>query len=105
MGKRAARLLLAPNPSRERLLSGMFWTESGRGLAELNAAFTAVIAAEPASRRLRAITHEVVLPSNCEALIELAQRTDKFTNEEAALVRRAQQLVAAAIAVDDFAAD
>jgi acyl-CoA dehydrogenase len=103
LGKRAARILLSPGAARDRLTRGVYFTEDGLGLPELNFAFAAVNAAEPASRRLRAITHEVVLPSNHEALIAVAQATGDFSDEEAALVRRAQNAVANVVAVDDFA--
>ncbi len=105
LGKRAARILLAPGPARDRLLEGMYLTNEGQGLAELNVAFAAVSAAEQASKRLRALTHEVVLPSNYEVLIRQAQAEGNFTDEDAALVRTAQAAVARVIAVDDFAGD
>jgi len=104
LGKRAARVLLSPNAARERLLRGFYWTETGLGLPELNAAFAAVSVAEQASRHLRAVTQEVVLPTNHEQLIAIARASGNFSEEEAELVRRAQQAVAKVIAVDDFAA-
>jgi acyl-CoA dehydrogenase len=103
LGKRAARVLLTPGPARDRLLSGMYFASQGRGLGELNAAFAAVIASTQAERHLRAITREAVTPGNVETLIATALPGGEFTAAEAELVRRAQQAVARAVAVDDFA--
>lgn len=102
LGKRAARILLGPGKSRDRLLRGFYYSEDGLGLPELNRGFAAVTVAEQASRRLRALTHEVVLPSNHEELIERAQALGEFSAEEADLVRQAQRAVADVLAVDDF---
>jgi hypothetical protein len=84
------------------LLRGFYYSEDGLGLPELNRGFAAVTVAEQASRRLRALTHEVVLPSNHEELIERAQALGEFSAEEADLVRQAQRAVADVLAVDDF---
>jgi acyl-CoA dehydrogenase len=102
LGKRAARVLLTPGPARDRLMSGMYVTTRGRGLAELNRAFAAVIEATQAERHLRALTREAVTPGNVETLIEMALAGGEFTLAEAEQVRQAQQAVAQAVAVDDF---
>ena len=86
-----------------RLEGGFGYVVLYYGLAELNDAFDKVIAAEQASKRLRALTREVVLPSNVEALID--QAGDAFDAEDAELVRTAQAAVARVIAVDDFDPD
>jgi len=102
LGKRTARILLSPSDARDRLMRGSFYSEKGPGLPELNVAFAAVTAAEHTSKRLRAITHEVVLPSNHEELIEQARASSDFSEKDAELVRNAQQAVAAVLAVDHF---
>jgi len=102
LGKRAARVLLTPGPARERLLSGMYVANDGKGLAELNAAFAAVIASTQAERHLRALTREAVTPGNVETLIKTALAGGEFSREEAEQVRQTQLAVARVIAVDDF---
>ncbi len=102
LGKRAARILLAPGSARERLVAGIYSAQDDSGLAELQAAFEAVNNAALASRRLRAITRQELTPENYEALIETALANDEFSEDDAELVRTAQQAVGKVIAVDDF---
>ncbi|WP_246129642.1 acyl-CoA dehydrogenase [Verticiella sediminum] len=92
--RRCSQILLAPSASRDRLVSGLYHPSHGPGLAELERAFAAVIAAEGAQARLREARQEDV---------EAALASGVVTAQEAGLLRAAHAAVAAAVRVDVFA--
>jgi acyl-CoA dehydrogenase len=96
LSRHCAKLLLEPSETRERLTAGVFLPETGEGLARLERAFALVVQAEPLAAKLR---HAHLHDPDVAAL-------DSFlTEDEAQQLQAMQQAVAAAVDVDDFAAD
>jgi acyl-CoA dehydrogenase len=94
MTQACAEILLAPSATRDRLTVDLFHGTGDDGLARLERAFAATIAAAPIRERMRkAHVHDVDKA--------LAQRL--ITDAEANELRAAADAVAAAVAVDDFA--
>jgi acyl-CoA dehydrogenase len=95
---RCAALLLEPGETRDRLTEGVYLGAPGedRGVARLEKAYALVNEAASAEKKLR----EAKEPD-----WQKGQRKGVLSEEEAELVRRAREAVAAAIAVDDFAPD
>jgi acyl-CoA dehydrogenase len=107
LGHRAARLLLAPSPTRDRLTAGIFApTNLGEPLGRLEDALARVIAAEPAEQKLRAAVKAGRLPPlPDEHLVREGVGAGIITSEEAALVAAAVAAMREVIRVDDFPPD
>jgi acyl-CoA dehydrogenase len=90
-----ADLLLAPSATRDRLTADIFHGRGDDGLARLERAFALSVAAQPLRDRL----HRGHIADPGEA-----RRQGLINDAEAAQLRAAAEAVAAAIAVDDFAA-
>jgi len=89
-----ADILLKPSPTRDRLTVDLFPGTGDSGLARLERAYAAVIAASPIRERMRKARVRDVDTAFRQALINEA---------EAQELQSAADAVAAAIAVDDFA--
>jgi len=92
--REVAELMLAPSATRGRITGVIEKGAAGRGLSELNDAFTKVIAAEAAMKKLRKSGKSV----------EEADSSGLLTGDEIRLLREANAAVKVVIAVDDFAA-
>src|SRR5271166_1198755 len=90
----AARLLLTPSPTRERLTADIFHGTGNNGLARLERAFELTVATEALHERL----HRAKVRD-----IETARQQNVVNDVEAAALRAAAAAVAEAVAVDDFA--
>jgi acyl-CoA dehydrogenase len=90
-----AEILLTPSATRERLTVDIFHCPGDDGVARLERAFALVVAAQPLRDRLRQAR---------VADIDQARAQRLINDAEAQQLRAAADAVAAAIAVDDFAA-
>jgi acyl-CoA dehydrogenase len=101
-GKQVARLLLSENESRDRLCEGVFQSDDDDAAGRVLNAFHLVLQSATAEQAIRNALKETVNPANYESLVKRAVESGVITEEQATLVRMAQQATAAAIAVDDF---
>ena len=107
IGRDVARTLGTPGEARDRLTRGVFIpTDENEAVGALEAAFSAVIAAEPAEAKLQtAIRSGSVDATNRAAQIELAVLNGSIDAREAELIARAAHLRRRVIMVDDFPRD
>jgi acyl-CoA dehydrogenase len=101
-GHKIARLLLTDSTSRERLIDGCFKSQVDDGTGIVLQAFEAVLKAEPAEHAVRNALKQVPSPVNVDALCKKAVAAGVITEEQAADLKRAQELSARVIAVDEF---
>lgn len=96
--RQCAELLTRPGETRERLTEGVYLGAPGedRGVARLEKAYALVIEAAETEKKLR---------NAGESDPDEDLRRKIVSEDEADLVRRARDAVAAAVAVDDFPAD
>jgi acyl-CoA dehydrogenase len=102
-----AELLMNPGPARDRLTTGIYLPNDPTDrLGRLEAALTAVIAAEPAEKMLRTALHSRRLPAlEGLALLEEAVRRGVISEIDAKLLREAEERRREALRVDDFGPD
>jgi len=100
--KRLARMLLSENPARERLVRGVFYSDADDGAGRVNRAFNLVLDSANAEQAIGNALKEPVTPENYERLVQRAVESGVITEEQATLVRLAQQASAEVIAVDAF---
>jgi len=100
--KSVARILLTENESRDRLTDGIFVSDRDDATGRVNKAFHLVLEAEPAERAIKNALKESVNFENYEGLVKRATESGVITEEQATMVRLAQQASAKVIAVDDF---
>ena len=98
----AARLLLTENDSRERLLEGVFMSDADDAAGRVASAFHLVLAAAGAEQAIRNAFKTAVTINNYDALVQRAVEAGVITEEQASIVRLAQEATAKVIAVDDF---
>jgi acyl-CoA dehydrogenase len=106
-GHEAARLLIEPSATRDRLTSGMYVSmDEGDALHTLEAALEAALAVEPIEARIRDAQKAGRLAVKVgEDRGAAALAAGILTGDELALVRRASRLAEQVIRVDDFAPD
>jgi acyl-CoA dehydrogenase len=102
VGKSVARLLLSENASRNRLVSGVYLSDGKDAAGKIHAAFHLLLTSANAENAVRNALKEHVGWDNYERLVKRAVESGVVTEEQATLVRLAQQAGRAAIAVDDF---
>jgi acyl-CoA dehydrogenase len=100
-----ARLLLTQSASRERLIDGAYRSSGEDGTGVLARAFEAVLKAEPAEMAVRNALKVVPTPVNVDAVVEKAVAAGVITEEQGTDLKRAQELSARVIAVDEFTPD
>jgi len=107
LGSEVVGLLLAPGPARERLTRGVYLPQgSDEPIAVLEAALRAVIAAEPIGAKIRAARESGVIMSRFrDGYLDEALAKGVISQDEKALMERAQALRRKAIMVDDFPKD
>ena len=111
LGRAAARLLIEPSATRDRLTAGMFIGDREQPVGLLERALAATLAAEPIERKLRDAIKSGALDSRLapgEGAGELAARalrTGIITKTEADALARKSELSDAVIRVDDFDRD
>jgi len=97
-----AQILLDENESRDRLTDGVFISDRDDATGRVNKAFHLVLEAGPAERAIKNALKESVNFENYEGLVKRATESGVITEEQATMVRLAQQASARVIAVDDF---
>ena len=100
--KAIAQLLLDENESRDRLIDGVFISDRNDATGRVNKAFHLVLEAGPAERAIKNALNESVNFENYEGLVKRATESGVITEEQATMVRLAQQASARVIAVDEF---
>jgi acyl-CoA dehydrogenase len=112
LGHEVARLLIEPSATRDRLTAGMYLgTGEAAGVALLDAALAAAVAAEPVDQKLRAALRAGALDAHVPPgadpgmVPERAVAAGIISSAEAATLARHRELAARVIRVDDFAAD
>jgi acyl-CoA dehydrogenase len=103
--KKLARILMADNESRDRLIHDTFVPEDDLGTAMAVKAFNAVLAAEEAERTVVNGMKKQPTPANVEQLTTDAVAAGIITEEQKKLIVEAQRLSAEVIAVDEFDAE
>ena len=102
-GARLARAILEGGPLRERLTPDIHVPADDRpGLATLERALEAVLAARPAQEKLKRAQREKRLPKSAPDLLKRAVLEGVLDEQEATLLRRSHEARAEAIAVDSF---
>jgi acyl-CoA dehydrogenase len=97
-----ARILLSENESRDRLTDGVFISDRDDATGRVNKAFHLVLEAQAAERAIKNALKQSVNFENYEGLVKRATESGVITEEQATMVRLAQQASAKVIAVDDF---
>ncbi len=100
--KAVAAILLSENESRERLTDGVFISDRDDATGRVSKAFHLVLEAAPAERAIKNALKQSVNFENYEGLVKRATESGVITEEQATMVRLAQQATAAVIAVDEF---
>jgi acyl-CoA dehydrogenase len=100
--KAVAKLLLNESDSRDRLIDGVFISDKDDATGRVNKAFHLVLAAEPAECAIKNALKVSVNFENYEGLVKRATESGVITEEQATMVRLAQQASAKVIAVDEF---
>ncbi len=99
---RIARLTMEASPSRERLIAGAYQSRADDGTGLLAQAFEAVLKAAPAEMAVRNALKVVPTPVNVDEVVQKAVSAGVITEEQATDLKRAQELTAKVIAVDEF---
>jgi acyl-CoA dehydrogenase len=94
--------LLNDSESRDRLTNGVFISDRDDATGRVNKAFHLVLESAPAERAIKNALKASVNFENYEGLVKRATESGVITEEQATLVRLAQQASASVIAVDDF---
>jgi len=100
--KAVARLLLDENEARDRLTDGIYISDKDDATGRVHKAFHLVLEAAPAERAIKNALKESVNFENYEGLVKRATESGVITEEQATMVRLAQQASAKVIAVDEF---
>jgi acyl-CoA dehydrogenase len=101
-GKKVAKILLSENESRERLIDGVFVSDADDATGRVHTAFHLVLESAVAEQAIHNALKETVTIDNYEDLVRRAVESGVITEEQASMVRLAQQASAVVIAVDDF---
>ncbi|MFK7885383.1 MAG: acyl-CoA dehydrogenase [Gammaproteobacteria bacterium] len=104
LGQSAAKLLLSPSATRERLTAGVYLprdVEDHIGMMEI--ALEKVIAAEPLERKVYGGLKKRVRPYNFDEILPDAVASGVITDIEAQAIREAHVLINKVIRVDEFA--
>jgi len=99
---RMARLLMEQSPSRERLIAGAYQSRADDGTGLVAKAFEAVLKAAPAEMAVRNALKVVPSPVNIDEVVTKAVSAGVISEEQGTDLKRAQELTAKVIAVDEF---
>ncbi len=102
VGKEVAALLLSENESRDRLVSGVYISDEDDASGRVHRAFSLVLKSAKAESAIRNALNEPVTFDNYKELVQRAVESGVITEEQATMVRLAQQASHAVITVDDF---
>jgi acyl-CoA dehydrogenase len=101
-GHKLAQILLTENPSRDRLLEGVFLSDGNDAGGRLNRAFHLALDSADAEQAIQNALKVNLNPGNHEPLVKRAVESGVITEDQATRVRLAQRAIAEVIAVDEF---
>jgi acyl-CoA dehydrogenase len=102
LGKAVAGLLLTESESRDRLTSGVYISDEDDACGRVHTAFHLVTNSANAENAVRNALKESVTYANYRELVKKAVESGVITEEQATMVRLAQEASRAVIEVDDF---
>ncbi|HET8551339.1 MAG TPA: acyl-CoA dehydrogenase [Gammaproteobacteria bacterium] len=101
-----AQLISHPGPARDRLTEGVYDRDRKSPIGLMSEALTLAVQAEPLEKRLHeAVRDGKLARGDGRVPLDQAQVAGVINADEAALLKRLEELTAAIIAVDDFAPD
>ncbi len=103
LGKAIAGLLLTESESRDRLTAGVYISDEDDATGKVHTAFHLIIKSANAENAVRNALKEPVTYANYRELVQKAVESGVITEEQATMVRLAQEASRAVIEVDDFA--
>ncbi|MDT8322068.1 MAG: acyl-CoA dehydrogenase, partial [Xanthomonadales bacterium] len=101
-GRAIARLLQTERESRERLVAGVYLSDQDDASGRVHNAFHLVLNSARAESAVRNALKKHVTFDNYQALVQKAVESGVITEEQATLVRLAQEASRAVIEVDEF---
>lgn len=101
-GKAIARLMMSENESRDRLVSGVYISDDDDASGKVHTAFHLALISANAENAVRNALKENVTYENYQDLVQRAVESGVITEEQATLVRLAQEASRAVIEVDEF---
>jgi acyl-CoA dehydrogenase len=101
-GKKVAELLMTENESRDRLVSGVFISDEDDAAGQVHTAFHYVLMSASAESAIRNALKEPVTWDSYQELVRKAVESGVITEEQATMVRLAQEWARKVIEVDDF---
>ena len=102
LGKAVAGLLLTESESRDRLTAGVYISDLNDASGRVHTAFHLVIKSANAENAVRNALKEPITYANYRELVQKAVESGVITEEQATMVRLAQEASRAVIEVDDF---
>jgi acyl-CoA dehydrogenase len=102
-GKAIAKLLLSENDSRTRLTDGIYMSDGNDATGRVHAAFQLVINSAKTEHAIRNAMEESLTWDNYQRLTRRAVESGVISEEQATMVRMAQEASRSVIEVDDFA--
>ena len=102
LGKSVAGLLLTESKSRDRLTSGVYISDEDDATGKVHTAFHLVLNSAAAENAVPNALKEPVTYANYRELVQKAVESGVITEEQATMVRLAQEASRAVIEVDDF---
>ncbi len=100
--RQLARILLSENPTRSRLIEGIYHSDADDAAGRLNRAFHLALDSADAEQAIQNALKTSLSTENYEPLVKRAVESGVITEEQATTVRLAQQAAAKVIAVDEF---
>jgi acyl-CoA dehydrogenase len=101
-GKAIAQILLNENESRDRLVEGVYISDGDDASGRVHTAFHLVLNSDRAERAIRNALKQAVTFENYPELVQKAVESGVITEEQATMVRLAQEATRSVVEVDDF---
>ncbi len=101
-GKAIARILLDESASRDRLVEGVYISDGDDASGRVHTAFHLVLNSDKAERAIKNALKQSVTFENYRELVQKAVESGVITEEQATMVRLAQEASRLVIDVDDF---
>jgi acyl-CoA dehydrogenase len=102
VGKAVAQILLSQNESRDRLVSGVYISDEDDASGRVHRAFDLILKSAKAENAVQNALKQPVTFANYRELVQKAVESGVITEEQATMVRLAQEAARAVIEVDDF---
>ncbi len=102
VSQQVAKLLMSENESRDRVVQGVYLSDADDAAGRVAKAFHLVLESAEAEQAIRNALGESVSLDNYDDLVRRAVESGVINEEQARLVRLAQEAAASVVAVDDF---